>query len=118
MKNGRFIISVHGFFQVDHPFRDCDPTSTLQVWDATTGEKRISLKGHTGQICSWAISPDGRFIVSASTNGTLKVWDTAIGHYLLTFPVGVALHECAFHHDGKRLVAYSNLGMFFLRLVV
>ena len=39
---------------------------TLKVWDARTGEERLTLRGHTGWVTGCAISPAGDFIVSAS----------------------------------------------------
>jgi WD40 repeat protein len=33
------------------------------------------LAGHTGYVSSCAITPDGDRVVSASHDGTLKVWD-------------------------------------------
>ena len=33
---------------------------TLKVWDATTGQETLTLRGHTGRVSSLAFSPDGR----------------------------------------------------------
>jgi WD40 repeat protein len=63
------------------------------------------------------MSTEGRVIVSASHDSTLKVWDAASGACLLTFPVESKLFACAFHPDGEHLVACGTPGMYFLRLV-
>jgi len=47
---------------------------TLKVWDATTGQETLTLKGHTGGVSSVSFSPDGKRIVSGSSDQTLKVW--------------------------------------------
>jgi WD40 repeat protein len=47
---------------------------TVKVWDADRGNELITLKGHTGQVMSVAFSPDGKRIVSASDDQTVKVW--------------------------------------------
>ena len=60
-----------------------------------------------------AVSPDGAFIVSASWDKTLKVWDARTGTCLITFPVEGALQACTFHPDGKHLVAAGASGVYF-----
>ena len=54
-------------------------TSTLKIWDAATGAERATLTGHTSDVTACAVSPDGTWIVSASTDDTLKIWDAATG---------------------------------------
>src|SRR6266516_50169 len=58
--------------------------STLKVWDAHTGEERLTLRGHTDRVRGCAISPAGDSIVSASSDQTLKVWDARTGEELRT----------------------------------
>ena len=69
----------------------------------------ITLTGHTGTVYSCRFSPDGKRIVSASRDDSVRVWDAEtgkeqqalIGH---TDPV----RSCAFSPDGKRIVSASD----------
>ncbi len=71
--------------------------------------KCLTLAGHTGAVLGVAISADGRCIVSASDDGTVKVWDAASGQEKFTLmghsgPVrGVAISA-----DGRRIVSASD----------
>jgi WD40 repeat protein len=61
---------------------------TVQVWDLATarrvrelvsGTRRAVLTGHSGPVRSVAVSADGMLAVSGSDDGTVRVWDLAIG---------------------------------------
>ncbi|KAI1330214.1 NACHT domain-containing protein [Xylariaceae sp. FL0255] len=47
-----------------------------------------TLEGHTDSVNSAAFSADGRRVVSASHDSTVKVWDAATGECLGTYEVG------------------------------
>ena len=76
------------------------------VWDATTGQKVLSLKGHRGGIWSVAYSPDGKRIATGGYDKTIKVWDALTGqviHSLEGHTSGV--WNVSFSTDGKHLVS-------------
>lgn len=50
-------------------------SENIFLWDAFTGKKIGTLKGHRGSIKSLCFSADGRFLVSGSTDTTVLIWD-------------------------------------------
>ncbi|MEZ6060017.1 MAG: hypothetical protein R3C19_06620 [Planctomycetaceae bacterium] len=47
-----------------------------------TGAELLRLFGHRDWIEDLAFSPDGRSLVSASRDGTIKVWQVSTGEFL------------------------------------
>jgi WD40 repeat protein len=48
--------------------------SDIRLWDAATGQYLLSLSGHSAAVNDLRFSPDGKRIVSASDDGSVKVW--------------------------------------------
>ena len=70
-----------------------------------------TLRGHTDKVEDCAVSPDGRFIVSASRDNTLKVWDAAGGQERLTLLGHTGwVFGCAVAPDGSWIVSCSQDG--------
>ena len=97
--DGRRIASGSG---VIHPANKGWLQVVVQVWDATTGEEALTLKGHSGVVTSVAFSPDGRRIASVGIDNAVKVWDATTGKETLTFKGAGGL---AFSPDGRRIAA-------------
>jgi hypothetical protein len=83
--------------------------STINVWDAETGDELRILRGHKECVESVAFSPDGRRIVSGSDDKTIKIWDSATGEELMTLRGhGRGINLVAFSPDGERIVSRSR----------
>jgi WD40 repeat protein len=84
---------------------------TLKIWDATTGQEKFTLKGHTGPVEGMAVSADGMRIASGSWDNTLKIWDMQTGLEMLALKGhSNRILEVAFSADGRRLVSASRDG--------
>lgn len=74
-----------------------------------TGKPAVVLRGHKKCIECIEFSPDSRQLASASTDGTLRVWDAASGECLRIFSLKLGpLHWVTYAPDGLTL-AYSSL---------
>jgi len=91
---------------------------TLKIWDLTSGIELRSLtghgswfldlakgartlSGHDGEVWAVAVTPDGRLVISASQDRTLKIWELASG---------VELHTLSGHHRRVMAVAVTPDG--------
>ena len=76
----------------------------------------LELKGHTNMVNTAVYSPDGKKIVTASEDGTAKIWDAEsdsanFGRELQTLEVqAVRVYSAAFAPDGKEVVTSSFMG--------
>lgn len=51
----------------------------MRIWNVETGKEIRKLEGHTNRVFSAAFSPDGERIVSASSDHTVRIWNTLSG---------------------------------------
>jgi len=76
------------------------------------GQLVMTLTGHEGTVTSVVYSPDGLFLASGSTDGTMRIWDTRTGEQ--TMPP--LLSDCgyvlcvAFAPDGTTVASGTQSG--------
>jgi WD40 repeat protein/tRNA A-37 threonylcarbamoyl transferase component Bud32 len=88
-----------------------------RVWDAESGQEICTLKEPTGEPAraqSLAISRDGKQIVSANQDKTVRVWDTESGREIRTLKAPMMSQWRAFcvaiSVDGKRIISGGGDG--------
>ncbi|HEX7841792.1 MAG TPA: WD40 repeat domain-containing protein [Kofleriaceae bacterium] len=87
-------------------------TGFLRVRHTATRESPALIRklvGHDGFVTACSVSPNGRCVVSASSDKTLKVWDLESGRALVTLEGHAsAVTACAVAPDGRRVISASE----------
>jgi WD40 repeat protein len=74
---------------------------------AKTGKKQAAFVGHKGPVVSVAFSRDGKTLVSAGTDFTLRVWDVEKKEVRQTIKPHAVLFFASISPDGKMLASGS-----------
>jgi WD40 repeat protein len=87
----------------------------IVLWDTEHATAIGQLKGHTREIVSIAVSPDGRRVLSAGRDGTARLWDSATTRELQRFSGFFLDRHCVgFTSDSRYAVLLSGAPVQFL----
>ncbi len=78
---------------------------SVSVWAFDKQEKLFDLPGHHDRINAVAFSPDGSWLVSASDDATVRVWNVLTGRLAVARQFDAAIQTLAFSPDGHHLYA-------------
>ena len=86
-------------------------STSVEIWDVSTGRQMTTYQGHTASVMSIAYSPDGSQIATASLDRTARLWDTSSGKELAVFIGHTEAAICvAFSADGEHLATGAEDG--------
>lgn len=97
-------------FSPDSQILDSVSYKTIKLWGMPTGVLMRTLQGHSDWIDFTAFSPDGQLIASASTDQTIKLWDTETGAILQSLDVSATVDSLQFSSNSSYLE--TNVGQF------
>ena len=87
------------------------PLSLRASWPFGLDRSVLKLIGHTRRVTSVAFSPDGKRLVSASEDGTLRVWSCETGQEVLSLHGhNGAVNSVVFTPDGRKLISGGDDG--------
>lgn len=90
--------------------------SVARIWDTKNGadlKKFSGENGHSGSVNSAVFSPDadGQFVLTASDDGTVKLWNAATAEVIRTFAGHTgAVNTAVFSPDGTLALSASSDG--------
>lgn len=77
--------------------------NSVAVWDLQDDKLVFDLPGHTERIGAVAFSPDGSWLVSASDDCTIRVWNVLNGRLVVARHFDTAIQSLVFGADGEYL---------------
>ena len=73
---------------------------TVRVWNPAGG-RPVVLQGHSDEATSVVFTADGAKLLSASFDGTLRLWDSRTGQALGILRSGPTLYDVVLSPDGR-----------------
>ena len=92
----------------DGKYFACTMIKHIRIFNIETGKEALLDKKHIGEIRSLYFSNDGKYIVSASEDRTIRIWDVATEKNIQTISGDGGFFMAKFSFDGKYIISYSN----------
>lgn len=77
----------------------------VRLWNTATGKEEGSFAGHTKDVTALAFLPDGKAVLSASMDGTLRLWEIGTARELRKMEHKSGATDVALSPDGKQALS-------------
>ncbi|MFF9018953.1 WD40 repeat domain-containing protein, partial [Streptomyces eurythermus] len=91
----------------------CD--GSVRIWDPTTGTQTTTLTGHTDWVHSVAISPSGTWLATASSDRSVRIWNTGTWEPAAMMRTDNPLRCCQWLPSEASVVVGGQDGMYHFR---
>ena len=81
---------------------------TISLFRPDGTEPLRVLEGHRKPVTRLRAAPDGSYLLSASLDGSVRMWDPATGHLIRALSHTKAVSDCDVAPDGSFIVSVSN----------
>ena len=83
----------------------------LGMWNLINGNLVKSFIAHESSVTSLALTPNGRYLASASRDATVRVWDMETAQLLHTLRHSQPVILLAVTKDGRRIISVETSGI-------
>jgi WD40 repeat protein len=83
----------------------------IGVYDAESGDELLELIGHSRNITALDFNADGSRLLSASLDGSIRLWDSASGAPVWRRALGEMVFDVDFTPDDQQVLAGGDRGM-------
>ena len=96
------------------PCKAGPPDPVIRLWDTASGASLAVLQGHSDFLSSIMFTPDDQMLVSASYDGTVRLWQVISGVELRVFSHPIAVTSAMACGDGTTLISATEDGTMYV----